>query len=654
MRQHYDLGQLEWKLTGWHPNYWKMGLNPDVPAVVARVPGSVQKALRDAGLIPDWNVGLNSRLCEWVENRDWMFETELPDEWVPRSGRAVLVCEGLDYRGIVLLNGKKVGAFCNTFVPHSVDLTRHLRKRGNRLALVFTEIPRYLGQIGHTSQMREWKARFNYIWDWVPRMVQVGVWESVRLEVRRGDAICRLALYTDYDHSAQQGRLAMRADLALEEAAVVEIVVRGREGEVLRQSFEPAVDLACRVGGFPVLPWHPNGGGEQRLYQVHVRLLGGDGTTLDEETRTVGFRSIRWKPCVGAPSDADPWLCEINGADTFLQGVNWVPPLANFADVTEDDYRVRLQLYRDMGCNLLRVWGGAVLEPEVFYSICDELGLMVWQEFPLSSSGLENVPPDTAKAIRELREIAASYIVRRQHHPSLLLWCGGNELEGYRKGKDRTRFLRPADATHPTIAALREVVHSLDPTRRFIPTSPSGPRFSAAADDFGKGLHHDIHGPWKMEGTYEEWCRYWDGDDALFRSETGMPGASPADLIRRYGGEMALPGDSSNPFWMHTNGWWIQWREYVDQGGDPLDLDMYVKWSQTLQAKALAYAARACKNRFPRCGGFVVWMGHDCYPCPVNTAVVDFLGRPKPAAEALAEVFRSRGSSEASGHDEDG
>jgi len=644
MRQRHDLGQLEWRLSGWHPNYWRMALNPDVPAIPARVPGSVQSALRDAGIMPDWNVGLNSRQCEWVENRDWMFETEIPAELVPKSGAALLICEGLDYQGVVLVNGQRVARFCGTLVPHSFDLTRHLKKGANRLALVFTEIPRYLGQIGYTSKIREWKARFNYIWDWVPRIVQIGVWDSMRLEVRQGDAICGLSLFTDYDCEAKCGAIILKANLALAEAARMEVIVQGEEGEVARQFFAPAEDFSVGLESLAVQPWHPNGSGEQRLYTVRVSLLDADGTVLDQQERRVGFRCVRWKPCEGASPDAEPWLCEINGIDTFLQGVNWVPPLAAFADVTEEDYRARLQVYRDMGCNVLRVWGGSVLERESFYSLCDELGIMVWQEFPLSSSGLENRPPDTSQAIQELKEIAASYITRRQHHPSLLLWSGGNELEGYWKGKKKGYYLKPADVTHPAIAALRDVVRDLDPTRRFIPTSPSGPRFSAAAEDFGKGIHHDIHGPWKMDGTFEEWCRYWDGDDALFRSETGMPGASPADLIRRYGGEMALPGDSSNPFWMHTNGWWIQWQDYLNEGGDPSNLDMYVEWSQARQAAALAYAARACKSRFPRCGGFIVWMGHDCYPCPVNTAVVDFLGRPKPAANALGEVFRSQAS----------
>jgi beta-mannosidase len=643
MKQTYDLSHLQWTLAGFHPYFWKWGGAPDIPAVPAKVPGSVQKALLDAGLIPDWNVGVNSRQCEWVENRHWKFEVELPKEWsrVPKRSRALLKCDGLDYQGVVLVNGREAGRFCGTHIPHTFDLTRYLSADASRLALVFTEIPRYLGQIGYTSRMREWKARFNYIWDWVARIVQVGVWDSVHLEIREGDAIDNLAMYTDYDYQGGRGSVMVNAKLAIAKADHVEVIVEGQEGEVARRSFAAAPDFCCRVDGLEVRPWQPNGNGEQRLYAVRVRLLAPGGTVLDEEARKAGFRQVIWKPCAGAPPDADPWRCEINGVPTFLQGVNWVPPQAVFADVSDDDYRVRLQLYRDMGCNILRVWGGSVLERESFYRLCDELGIMVWQEFPLSSSGVDNCPPATAQAIRELRQIAATYITRRQHHPSLLLWSGGNELEGVSHPKQQGYF-KPVDMTHPTIAALGEAVRALDPTRRFIAASPTGPRFTAAAEEFGKGVHHDIHGPWNWSGPLDGWFSYWDGDDALFRSETGMPGAAPADLIRKYGGDMALPGDSSNPFWMHTNGWWIQWPDYLREGGDPNDLDAYVSWSQARQATALGYAARACKQRFPRCGGFIIWMGHDCYPCPVNTAAVDFLGRPKPAALALGEVFRAK------------
>jgi len=659
MKRTYDLSELEWTVAGWHPNWWKWGGAPDVGPVAAKVPGSVQQALRQAGIVPDWNVGLDSRLCEWVESRDWRFEAELPSEWtrlaksaakqappaaVAAEGlatRAVLRCEGLDYQGAVLLNGRPVGRFRGSLVPHAFDLTRHLKRAGNRLGIVFTEIPRYLGQIGWTSKMRAWKPRFNYIWDWVARLVQVGIWDDVRLEVRDGGFIESLSLHTDYDYRARQGSVVVAASIAGDETQAVEVIVAGREGEVHRQAFAAQPDFACRVEGLKVEPWQPNSNGEQRLYAVRVRLRSADGAAIDEEARTVGFRQIVWGTCEGAAPDAEPWICAINGAPTFLQGFNWSPIRPNFADVTEQDYRVRLQAYRDMGCNLLRVWGGSFLEKECFYRLCDEMGLLVWQEFPLSSSGLDNRPPDDADTIRELRAIAGSYIRRRQHHPSLLMWSGGNELEGYTRGRKRPGYLKPVDLAYPTIAALAEVARELDPTRRFIPASPSGPRFSATAEEFGKGVHHEVHGPWNMAGPLEDWFRYFDADDALFRSETGFPGASAADLLREYGGEMAWPGNADNPFWRHTGGWWIQWDDYLREGGDAGDLDAYVRWSQARQATALSYAARACKRRFPRCGGFMMWMGHDCWPCPVNNSVIDFLGRPKPAAAALAEVFRS-------------
>jgi hypothetical protein len=291
VRKLHDLSQLDWTLTGWHPNVWRFAASPGVPggpevaAIPARVPGSVQGALRDAGLIPDWNVGLNSRQCEWVENRDWMFEAELPGEWIPKGGRARLKCDGLDYQGVVLVNGRQAGRFRGTHVPHVFDLTRRLTAQGsNRLTLVFTEIPRYLGQIGYTSKVREWKTRFNYVWDWVPRIVQIGVWDQIRLEVQHGDAINTLSLYPDYDHRAQRGAIVVGANLALARAERIEIIVAGDDGEVARRCLAVEADFRCRVDGLRVRPWHPNGNGEQRLYTVHVRLLDRDGAALDQET----------------------------------------------------------------------------------------------------------------------------------------------------------------------------------------------------------------------------------------------------------------------------------------------------------------------------------------------------------------------------------
>ena len=380
MRQAYDLSSLAWTVTGWHPNYWHpgMSLRPDVAPVPARVPGSVQQALLQAGVIPDWNVRLDSRHCEWVENRHWSFEAVLPPLALPAGARALLVCEGLDYQGLVTIDRQPAGEFRGSLVPHTFDLTPLLAPGEHRLAIIFTDLPRYLGQIGYTSLVRDWKPRFNYLWDWVIRLVQVGIWDAIRLEVRQGDVIADLRLYTDYDHRRGRGEVVLAAGLELEHAAAVEVTVSDGVGEeVARERLAPTPQLACHLRELAVAPWHPNGNGERALYTVSLRLLDAAGRALDQETRRVGFRQVRWLPLAGAPPLAQPWLCEINGLPTFLQGVNWSPIRPNFADVTEDQYRQRLQTYHDLGCNVLRVWGGAALEKECFYRLCDELGLLV-------------------------------------------------------------------------------------------------------------------------------------------------------------------------------------------------------------------------------------------------------------------------------------
>jgi beta-mannosidase len=427
----------------------------------------------------------------------------------------------------------------------------------------------------------------------------------------------------------------------------VEVVLRDNSGAAIRRECISAARLAnggVRWEGLAVQPWWPNFEGERPLYAVSLALMGADGTPLDCATRTIGFRSIEWKPCEGAPEGADPWICVVNGRPVFLRGVNWTPVRPNYADDTPAEIRKRLELYRDIGCNVLRVWGGSMLPTEDFFSMCDELGLLVWQEFPLCSSGPENWPPEDPCAIASFQEIARSYIVRRQHHPSLLLWCGGNELQGGPDGSKRGCGV-PVTSDHPFIGMLARLVAFEDPGRRFLPSSASGPRFVADRQDFGKGLHWDVHGPWDLygKGTMEEWRDYWDHDDALFRSETGCPSASPTDILEAMRGGLSLfPISAENPLWQRS-AWWIQRDKFVAaMGREPNGIDEYVAWTQDLQAEALAYAAQSARARFPRTGGMILWMGHDVFPCAANTSIVDFHARPKPAALALRKIWAKR------------
>ncbi len=632
MKTSRDLATASWTLAGYAPDTWGFLAGIDLgapsvsetPVVPARVPASVQQLLLEAKIIPDWNHDLNSRAAEWVENRIWVYATTLPRAWLEGGKVRRLRCAGLDQAGWVCCNGRLVGRFENGFIEHVFDLSAIPLAGENQLQIVFDLPPRWLGQFNYTSKIRDWKARFNYTWDWQPRLVQLGVWDRVTLELSDGHELADLRCQLSPNGFTLFGSAPDQVEVRLEDGNRC----------LLSAAIEPAaLAKGAAFTELPVEPWWPNREGLQKTYRLTCRLAGGG----DEWTRTVGFKDVTWRDCEGAPAGADPWICVVNGRAIFLQGVNWTPIRPNYADVTAADYERRIRTYAEMGCNVFRVWGGAFLETEIFYDLCDRYGILVWQEFPLSSSGIDNWPPEDPKVEQELRPIVRSYIARRQHHASVLLWCGGNELMGALDG-GKVGSGRPTPASHPLLVMIAAQAEKLDPTRRFLHTSPSGPHAIGEEKDLGQGQHWDTHGPWRPEAD-----TYWPKDDALFRSEVGATGASPLDILEQYYAPGSLlPIDERNPIWLRF-GFWIQADRFQkEHGRPPRDLAEFVTWSQQLQTVCIERAARAIKGRFPRCGGIIMWMGHDCFPCPSNTAILDFHGRMKPAAVALQKIFLAK------------
>lgn len=644
MIRRWSLSEHTWTLRGWRQHDWERSSNavrlddgqPDVPPVPARVPGSVRGALVAAGIVPSPYRGTDSRASEWIENRHWTLTTALTDDQrsaATDGARLVLRAEALDHAGEVLVDGRRVGGFRGAAIPVEVDLTEAVAAGGRELTVVFTDVPDDLGQIGRTSRIRDVKARFGYGWDWTPRIVQIGVVGPVVLEARTGCRVDDLVVLTDPDGDPA---LLVSAVLRDPDGTVVDghLDVRLRGPGAGTVTAQVAADGATHRVAVPgAHRWSP---AEPVLHEVEI--TGPDG---DVEIRRVGFRTLRWLPCEGAPDGALPWILELNDEPVFLAGVNWVPIRPDYADVTADDYRVRLQAYRDLGVVLLRVWGGALLEQPAFYELADELGLLVWQELPLSSSGLDNTPPDDAAFAAQLAGIATSYARRIADHPCLVQWGGGNELTEQPQADEIPPPLRD---DHPAIVAARQAVSAIDPTRRFVTTSPTGPSMFGLPPQNGLGLHHDVHGPWESSGTLAEWQRYWEQDDALFRSEVGIGGASDLDLLE----EFDLTGPTATPQqredlaqrWRHSSAWWLaRFRSWDGEG----DLAGWVERDQQRQAEWLALAAATTRRRFPRVGGFVVWLGHDTFPCAISLSVLDFHGRPKPVARALAEAFRAPG-----------
>lgn len=647
-KQVFDLGRLKWKLSGFTPYLWKVNGLPnldnaqdaEVRAINAPVPGSVQRALLQAGIIPDWNIALNARAAEWVENRDWIYQTTIPDEWLQHGNRIWLRCAGLDYAGEILLNGKVVLPFKGSFVPYEVDLKAHLKPSGNLLQIWFQTPPRWLGEYGYTSEMKDWKVRFNYYWDWTSRLVQCGIWDKITLEAVDEGEILDVRYIPAVDLDSKQGKLHLHTQTTGGDYLYVAL----REGErAVREETVPLKKSSHDLSWdhLPVELWWPNGMGAQPLYTVQIRLLDREQKILDSRAVRIGFRQVEWKHTEGASNHAWPYLCVVNGKPVFLFGVNWTPIRPNFADLVEEDYRKRVALYQDLGMTMLRVWGGGFFERQWFYDLCDQMGLLVWQEFPLSSSGLDNYPPDDPQSIEQVAGFARSYIQRIHHHPSLVLWGGGNELLDNRADHP-SREPAYTIRKHPMIIKLGEVVKREDPQHDYVPTAPYGPVGGFAANSLGKNLHWDVHGPYNVDGPVSgEWANLWNHDDAMFHSEMGAPSASPAELIRRFSGDLnPMPATHENPLW-NRQPWWVDWAKFVEEKGhEPATLEEYVLWSQQRQSDALAIAVSAVKARFPKCGGIVIWMGHDAFPCTANLSIVDFDGEPKPAALRLKQIIK--------------
>lgn len=650
MRKEYNLSGIEWTLTGYTPYIWKYEgtltaktfKSVDTGPVKARVPGSVQMALLDAGVIEDWNVGDNSKKCEWVENRHWIYSTVIPDEWIGSGDQLYLKCMGLDYSGWIFVNGCEIADFKGTHIPHIFNLTDKMRGSGNILAIVFDVPPRWLGQFGYTSKMTEWKTRFNYTWDWVPRLVQVGIWDSISLVTSDGERFGDFRCIVDADVASQTGKIYLKSEILGIKADKIKCTLKS-EG---KSTAEEEITVSEIQNGITIeIPevrlWWPNLEGRQPLYDLDCLLIDEKGNIIDKISRRIGFRNVIWIPCEGAPEEADPWLCVVNGKPVFLQGFNFQPIRPNYADLKKEDYEKRLKNYRDIGTNFLRVNACGFLEYECFYELCDEMGIMVWQEFPLTSSGIENWPSEEEKHIDEMCEIAVSFIARRQHHASLILWSGGNELMGSLDG-NKTGTGKPCGLDHPMLGRLNGIVLRDDPARRYIPTSPSGPRASTYEMEFGKGVYWDVHGPNADFETEEKLMDFWEHDDALFRSEIYVSGANPVESIRKYIGKFSeMPASLENPYWQKPTRWWNDWDVLCKKyGREPENLEEYVAWSQKKQAERLAYAMKKCKERFPKIGGTLMWGSHETFPLPINTTVLDFDGNPKPAAFALAEVWR--------------
>jgi beta-mannosidase len=474
-------------------------------------------------------------------------------EWVPE--RAWIYRRQVDGPGLIRFEG--VDHEATVFVDgeevayHEGAFTPFEVEVGDgehAVAVVVHAAPESEAQLGRTSRVRVHKSRMGYGWDFCPRMIHQGIWRPVTLSPPA----------------------ATHPTVRLEDGVgTVEL-----DGEVVLRVVDPRL-------------WWPNGLGEQHLYEV--------------EGFRVGFRTVELT--------ADYGLV-VNGVRTPIKGWNWCPIDPLYGVPRPDKLQRLLELAAAAHVNVIRVWGGGLIETDEFYDHCDRLGLLVWQEFSQSSSGVESRPSDDQAFIATLERDAREIVPRLRRRASLAIWCGGNELDG--------------DDSTPALAALRRVVEELDPGRAWLPTSPS-------RDD------RDLHGPWEHQGLRRHYEHY-DSRRCELHSEFGVEGmtnrAAHEALIPE---EERWPPDRTNPVYEHLGAWWNN-VPFVQEafGGRIRDLETMRRASQWLQYDGLRYAVEA---NLRRGAGTIPWQFNESYPNAWCTAAVDYHGQPKPAYWGVRRAY---------------
>lgn len=642
-----DIMKLEnWEVCGFHPNAPLLGKSLETGGellgitewIPAAVPGCVQQDLLRAGVIADPYFGMNSMLCEWVENRWWVYRTRFDFE---RAGheKVHLHFQGLDYKAHIYLNQSFLRFHEGMFHPLALPVTDLLRPEGNELIVMFEHAPDEMGQFGRTSQTASQKSRFTYNWDFSTRMVPVGMWDKVYLkktggcrlenvwlrpEMAEGSGVLRIQAEVETGDSPSDKRV--RATVYRNGGAVARLERAWREAGAAE-----AVTIALECAIPDPEPWHPNGQGEQALYEVVVELQE-NGRLSDHWNGRTGFRTLSWIRNEGAPDEALPYTLVVNGQRTYIKGVNLTPLDVLYGSVTDDCYARLVAMLKEANVNLVRVWGGGLIEKEIFYELCDRNGILVWQEFIQSSSGIDNVPSKDPHFLRLLRETAVHALKTKRNHVSLACWSGGNELTDV----DGV----PATYADENIAMLKELVSRYDPERYFLPTSASGPSEFLSAET--PGLNHDVHGPWKYLGP-EEHYRVFNLSDSLLHSEFGVDGCCSVRSMRRFlpALDRKVTSVLENLVWRHHGQWWDTLERSRGLFGEIRDLSSLAAASQWVQAEGLRYALEANRRRKYRNSGSIVWQFNEPWPNVSCTSLVDYYGVPKMAYHALRSAYRN-------------
>ncbi len=609
-------------------------------SIPAQVPGNVLGDLQRAGMIPDPYFGNNSDALRPYEFIDWEYRTTFTAP-VPGERESVqLLFEGIDTVAEIILNAREIGRTANMFIEHRVDVEREWLLPGeNELVIRIKSPVNYARQFQTVPYNRVnnnycYESLFvrrpmhTYGWDIAPRLVGAGLWRPVSLEILAPERWTDLYLAT-VDVSDRTAMLQLCWNFTTDAVDLMDY-----EAHFVLQCGDHCVEdrfpLHFTAGAREITVenpklWFPRGTGEPNLYTVTLELIH-HGLTVDTRSWKTGIRTIELKLTETLDeSGKGEFVFLVNNRKIFIHGSNWVP-----ADALHGEHPERMEksldLFCELGCNMVRCWGGNVYEDQAFFDYCDAHGLMVWQDFMFAC---ETSPQDTA-FLETVRQEAEAVIRALRNHPSLALWCGDNECdELFFFLKSHAKLLPSTNRISRELLPRAVAMH--DPVRDYLPSSPY------LSDELKRKNARYRSTEQHLWGPRDTWKgRFYKENNAIFASEIGYHGMTDVESIRRFipeaelndrhgaawtchasqqGGELDGPYSYRNRLMENqSKGFWGYLAE---------DLVEFMKCSQIVQAEAVKYLIELFRAAKWNKTGLIWWNVIDCWP-QFSDAVTDY------------------------------
>ncbi len=597
---------------------------------IGSVPGTVQGDLVNLGLMPHPYKGKNEDLFLRLEEKSWEYRRTFTIDNLLKDHIYELVFSGIDTLSQIYLNDRYLGKTEDMFLTYRFSVRDILREGENTLKVKILSpvkepqaLMKNYGRLAatHEYDVRPYirKAQYSYGWDWGARIASSGIWRDVFIEIR------------------EDGRLFGSTAFIEKVEGPVRVMgyVDGLRGDLFQYKVKVYMDRE-EVGTFPlsvdhkgicfdgffekkgIALWFPRGLGDPVLHEFEFVLLKEEKEVYREEKR-IGLRTI--KILQEKDEEGESFVFYVNERPVFVKGANWIPADNILSWLSSKDYGKLVQMAHDAHMNMLRVWGGGIYEDEAFYKKCDELGIMVWQDFMFACAEY----PDHLTWFRELanRETREN-VINLRYHPSIVLWCGNNENNwGF---EEWPNFVHKVDGKFLGNTLYLEdfpkICADEDPSRPYWPSSPYGGK-RANSEEAGDRHNWDVWSGWQDYTAYNR-------DHGRFLSEFGFQAAPHPKTIDFFAkpGERDLFSDVMVAHNKQVEGPERIMKFIHNHFGLVTDFDTIVYLSQINQAEAIKEGVEHWRGRKYKTSGTIYWQFNDSWPV-FSWSSVDYFKRPK-------------------------